>query len=131
MKITLSNQESERFFFDALCNGLCLMSGYGLELTYDESSYKKAKKTLTEETPDHGICYEDVLMQILRQGDSLTMVDVECEGAYTSTITLSDVHDRVQRTDAQHLLDAINGNDDGYTADAIIQQVFFNETIFG
>jgi len=77
------------------------------------------------------ICYEDVLMQMLKNGYKLTMVDVENEGDLTTSITLQDVHDKVQNTQLNHLHDMINGNDDAITADVILQTVFFDEIVFG
>jgi hypothetical protein len=46
-------------------------------------------------------------------------------------ITLKDVHTKVAKTPLRHLMDAINENDDGDTADCIIQTVFYGEVIFG
>ena len=39
MKIELTNQESETYFYNALCNGLHYISDYGLELTYGNIDY--------------------------------------------------------------------------------------------
>jgi hypothetical protein len=126
MKIELTPQESETYFHTSLCNALSYVeTGYGLELTYKESDYDAAK--LKVENP----CYEDVLMQILRDGGKLKLVDHECDGEFTKSITLADVHDRVQKTDHRHLLDMINEQDDAVTGDVIIQQVFYDEVIFG
>jgi len=126
MKISLTHEESENYFFNSICNALNYVeSGYELELTYDESDYKKAKSKL--ENP----CYEDVLMKILKDGGILTMKDIGCEDSYTSSININDVHQRVQNTNIRHLVNMINKNDDAVTGDVIIQQVFFNEIIFG
>jgi hypothetical protein len=125
MKITLSTQESEEYFYNALCNGLGYMGGYGLSVDFSTNEYKAAKEKLTNP------CYEDVLMQMLRDGGTLTLVDEECDGEYTRTIALKEVHERVQNTDIRHLMDMIKENDDAITADVIIQTVFFNEVIFG
>ena len=125
MKVTLTPEESENLFHNSLCNALDYMYGYGLELHYNEDEYESALAKLSSP------CFEDVLMQILKDGNKLTMVDIECDGAYTSSVTLKDVHERVQDTDIRHLMDAINEEDDADTADVILQQVFFKETIFG
>jgi len=123
--MTLTPQESENFFYNSLCNGLDYVYGYGLKLNYNDQEYDEACSKL--DSP----CFEDVLMQMLRDGKGLTLVDIECDGEYTRTITLKEVHERVQDTPIRHLMDAINENDDAVTADVIIQQVFFQETIFG
>jgi hypothetical protein len=126
MKVTLTPQESEELFETALCNGLgYIESGYDLELTYKREDYDSARDRLTSP------CYEDVLMQILRDGNGLTLVDHGYEGEYTKTITLKDVHERVQDTPLRHLMDAINEDGDAVTADVVLQQVFYKETIFG
>jgi hypothetical protein len=72
-------------------------------------------------------------MEMLRMGYSLIMVDEEGDGDEdsNSTITLKDVHERVSKAPVRHLMDMINENDDAETADVIIQQVFFNDIIFG
>ena len=125
MTITLTPQESEEYFHNALCNGLSYIQDYGLGLDYEQTEYKAAREKLTNP------CYEDVLMQILRDGNRLTMVDVEGEGDMTRSICLQDVHERVQKTPHKHLIDMVDENDDAVTADVILQSVFFSDIIFG
>jgi hypothetical protein len=129
MEIKLTNEEAEQYFFNALCNGLGYVeSGYGIELTYTKEDYVKAKKSLQEKTKD--ICSEDVIMEILRTGGVLKMIDHE-SGEKPKRITLADVHERVAKTPIDHLNDMKNENDDAVTADVIIQTVFYEEVIFG
>ena len=131
MKIILEPQESETMFHTALCNGLSYISGYGLVLETDEQDYQAAKQSLKSKNPDQGICYEDVLLEVLRLGKSLTLVDEEGDGEMNSTISLSDVHERVSQTPISHLTNMITENDDAETADVIIQTVFYKDIIFG
>lgn len=131
MKIVFEKEEAEELFYNSLCNGLGYVGGYGLELSFEDADYEKAKTTLKKKTPNETICYEDVLMQILREGGELVLIDHECDGEYTSRIKLEDVHERVALTPIRHLTDAINANDDAETADCIIQSVFFKDIIFG
>lgn len=125
MEIKLSTTESEEYFYNALCNGLDYISSYGLELEYSEHEYQRSKAKLTNP------CIEDVLMQMLRDGKSLIMNDIECDGEYTSEITLQHIHERVAKTPLRFLTDMINENDDAETADVILQTVFFEDIIFG
>lgn len=124
MKITLTKKESIEYFYNALCNGLSQMNEYGLELQYNSAEYKISRAKIT--TP----CYEDVLMQMLKDGYSLTMLDVENNGDETKTITINDVYSNVSKTPANYLLDMANKNDDANTADAILQTVFFGSLVF-
>jgi hypothetical protein len=132
MKIILTPQESEEYFFNALCNGLGYVQEYGLDLRYDEQAYKDAKLKLQSLNPDRQVCYEDVLMQILRDGGKLNLFDEEEQlDNEDNYITLEDVHERVANTQTNHLFDMIEGRDDADTADVILQTTFLGEIIFG
>jgi len=147
MEIKLTEKESETYFHNALCNGADYLNGYGISLDYDKDDYLKAKKSLEdiikEKNYPHwmtttssgdllvGICCEDVWMQILKNGDKLTFVDEEGDGDQTNSITISDVHARVQLTPLIHLQNMIDENDDADTADVILQTVIWEEVIFG
>jgi hypothetical protein len=131
MKVQLTHEESESHFFDALCNGLQEMQYYGLELQYKDEDYESAKQSIIERLGNNIVmCYEDVLMEILKMGKSLGLADLE-GGEDTHFITLKEVHERVNNTPIRHLMDAINENGDAVTADVIIQTVFLNDVIYG
>jgi len=122
--INLTNEKSEELFYNALC-GADVLSGYGLSLKYEKGEYQNAKKLLSD-----NVCREDVWMQILRSGGTLTLIDHEGDDE-EHTITLKEVHERVQNTDLEYLTQAINEDGDGTTDDVILQTVFFNEVVFG
>ena len=107
------------------------ISGYGLVLEADEQDYKAASKKLKSEKPNEVICYEDVFLEVLRMGKPLSLIDEEGDGDNNSTISLSDVHERVSQTPISHLTNMITENDDAETADVIIQTVFYQDIIFG
>lgn len=131
MKIQMSKSEAEEIFFNSLCNGLAEVCTYGLSFIYDEKDYAMAKNKLKSEDPDgeKTICFEDVIMEILRIGGKLSLVDDDSEESYS--ITLKDVHERVENTPITHLVDIMNENDDAETADAVLQTVFCGEIIYG
>jgi len=130
MTVKLTPTESETIFHNALCNGLGYVEGYGIELDFNKQDYARAATFLKQGATDT-ICYEQVLMQILKDGKKLTMIDHECEGEYTRSITIKDVHKRVSQTPIRHLMNMINEEDDAETADVVIQSVFFKDVIFG
>ena len=129
MEIKLTHSESENYFYNALCNGLYELGLYGLEFNHDPDQYKLSKSRLKEQNLNESICSEDVLMQMLRDGYTLTIVDSDSEIEYP--ITLTEVHERVQLTPVNHLMDMVNEQDDAITADVMLQTVFFKEVIFG
>lgn len=129
MKILLTPQESEQHFYDAMCNGLNELGYYDLELDYDDNEYHETKHKLGAASPGIIVCYEDVLMEMLREGKSLHIVDVNEDERFP--ITLQLVHDRVQETPHRHLMDSINERGDATTADCILQTVIYGEVIYG
>jgi hypothetical protein len=132
MKIELTHEESETYFHNALCNGLNYIAGYGLEIEYTGAELKQAQTNYASAHPNELACYEDILMQILRDGNTLKLTDNEDEDEdNVKEIKLSDVHERVAQTPIEHLMDMINENDDADTADVIIQTVFLGEVIYG
>jgi hypothetical protein len=129
-KITLTPELSEELFHNALCNGLSYISGYGLSVDYSKKDYAAAKAKLVDTSEFGGVCYEDVLLQILKDGSTISIVDEEGVED-TVSITLADVHTRVQETSVDYLMQMINEEDDAVTADVILQTVFLGEVIYG
>ena len=129
MNINLTHEESEAHFYNAICNGLGELRYYDLELEYDAKEYKAAKQQLSDKQPDTQACWEDVLMEMLRSGNTLWIVDPNDNELHP--ITLDLVHERVQQTPVYHLMNAINENDDATTADCIIQTVIYGDVIYG
>ena len=129
MNINLTHEESEDHFYNAICNGLGELRYYDLDLDYDAKEYKAAKQQLNTKQPDTQACWEDVLMEMLRSNNTLWIVDENDNERHP--ITLDLVHERVQQTPVNHLMNAINENDDATTADCIIQTVIYGEVIYG
>lgn len=129
MKIVLTNTEAEEIFYNSLCNGLSEMcSSYDLEdFSYDVTQYQKAKGKLLE-NPTDTVCFEDVLLQLLRDGGKLTLIDPNDDMSYS--IELNDIHKRVKKTPITHLINYVTENDDYYTANAVLQTVFIGKIIY-
>lgn len=83
---------------------------YGVFMHYDPIQYKEAKEALKEAGKD--ICYEDILMEILKRGGSLTYRDIEGDGEMTSVVTLEDVHERMDNVPKTTLCNFLAGNND-------------------
>lgn len=130
MQVILTPQESEDFFHRALCNSLSCLGDYNVYLRYKNESYNVAKDQLQEENPDAMICYEDVIMKILKNGKKIFFKDEEDE-ENTKTVTLKDVHEKVQTTPFRYLVDMNNEEDDADTGDAVLQTVLYGDIIYG
>jgi hypothetical protein len=120
--IEILKAKAEELFHNALCNKS--LDSIGLEISYDSKDYVNAKKEL--ENP----CYEDVLMQILRDGKTLKLNDWE-SNTYNEIISLEKIHNNVF-TAPPHIIGAyFSASDDADTANDLIQWVAYKEIIFG
>lgn len=128
MTIVLTKEESEKHFHNALCNGS--MFAQNGTLDYSQRDYASSKKNLKKLKPEESVCTEDVWMQMLRDGKKLKYIDHE-DKAMNRDITIKMVHQRVAKTPLEHLVDAVMEKDDAVTAYVILQQVIFDEQIFG
>lgn len=126
MTINLTNEECVEIFYNALCDGMAYIhTGYGLQIVWKDQDYKIAKAKL--DNP----CVEDVIIQILKDGNSLFILDTENEGQYNGQICIEDVYSNLPLTPPDHLNDMIQEDGDASTCDVILQTVFFKEIIFG
>jgi hypothetical protein len=123
MRIIFQKEEAEDIFLDALVNGLDYIQGYGLLIELNNNYYEQAKESLNNP------CYEDILLQILRDGNTLTIIDYEGDDEWS--ITLEDVHERMSNVPFDDLVAMTQGTDDASTADVILQTIFLNEVVFG
>jgi hypothetical protein len=128
MKVQLTTKEAEQFFLNALCNGLQYFESYGIELKYDKEEYKKAKETAKDENGNPP-CYEDILMEMLKNGNTLFAED-EYMGE-THTLTLNKMYQQMNEVPTNVIMEMINENDDADTADIILQVCFIGEHTYG
>jgi len=125
MEIKLTREEILGVFHTSLCNGLSQMHYYGIGLVYEMEDYKSAKDKVMDG------CYEDVLMQILLDGNSLSFVDEEAGDDDFTKIVLESVLTGVPKVDPDTLFNIINERDDAFDADCVLQCVIFGEVIYG
>lgn len=125
-QITLTNEKAEEIFFNALCNGQHYLGDYGYSMNYNNKEFRKAVKDI--EAQGIGGCLEDIWMQMLRNGDKLSLVNIDEEENFE--ITLQDVYTNMALVPTFHLMDMLNEKDDAITADAILQTIFFKDIVY-
>ena len=127
----LTNKEKEEIFYNSLCNaqGIGYLNSYGVEMSYEPLQYALIREALKE--AGKAICYEDILMEILKRGGSLTYIDIEGEGEMTSTIMMNDVYERIDNVPKTIIGNFLSENDDVVDADVVLQTIFWNKVIFG
>ncbi len=119
---------------------------YWGQIVPNDRQYKEAKKWLRENSePDYEICYEDVIAQILFDGKSVTVRDIE--GDQESWLSLSNLSYGIRKafqegyySDYNWLVPDGGGSNkwhlepdqiDAEVADVIIQLAVLGEIVYG
>ena len=120
--------------------------GYWGRIVPNNEQYKEAKKWIRENSePDYEICYEDVIAQILFDGKSVTIRDIE--GDQESWLSLSNLSYGIRKafqegyySDYNWLVPDGSGSNkwhlepdqiDAEVADVIIQLAIWGEIVYG
>ena len=111
----------------------CLTSssiGFGcIELDYDRNAYFEVRDELRGKGKND--CWEDVIVEMLRQGYRLAWIDVEDDQPERNYFTLAHLMDNFDCIEAHHLADILGGMDDAVTHDSILQCLLLGELIYG
>lgn len=122
----LTKEQCEEFFYNALCNGWPSIQSHGLKISYENEQYDYIRNLLKSSKDD--VCYEDVLMQMIKRGGCVTFIDEE--GEEDAVVRLNNIHENMELVPEKHLQDMLNEEDDADTADAILQTILYKEIIF-
>ena len=130
MTIKLSKEEKLDFFYRALCNGLGYIRNYGIAYDYNGYEYEDARERLESICHLEPILDEDILRQILLDGNSIFFKDLDgnCDKA---EITLKLVYENMGKVEPRHLFAMSEELDEVETADAILQTIAYGEVQFG
>lgn len=101
------------------------------DLDYDTESYQQAKINLIDAgVKERDICYEDVLLQMLKNGEQITFYDAEeDENHLLSWGVFIKGIERYMSSDDCSSLDIDEWDDVDF--DNVIQYAFFGEIVFG
>ena len=118
-----------KMFYNSLCSGSI---GFGcIELDYDQKSYNQTRLNLSSKNGNHP-CWEDVIVEMLRQGYRLAWIDVEEDDfAQRHWFTLADLMDNFDCIEPHHLASMLDGMDDAVTHDSILQSLLLGEVVYG
>lgn len=123
----IAKEEADKLdvLYTALCDGLSYFCGYGFEIDYNKEQYKEAKEKL------NNACFEDVLIQLLKDGNNITFVDVENDGEETTPLNLASFLDRYSFVPDDTIKALKDGDYDAIDADNFLQYILFSEITFG
>lgn len=117
-----------------LCNsGLTFFGGYGLSVDWPDGDYQVAAEKL-QTAFDFGannVCHEDVLIQIIKDGNRIVIRDDEDNGAIVGNLSLVTIHGNWDAIRQSDLLELYHEQDDADTADCILQTLCFGSIVYG
>ena len=134
-KYQLTKAQAEEVFFNCLCDNDIQI--YDIDWKYNEAFYEQAKKNLMEKYKGDTPCYEDILMQMLRDGGKLGIIDFNyedynfIEGYKVFYVTLADIHEKINECPIDQLMNVLNEEYDVSDSDVILQTLFFGEIVYG
>ena len=136
MKITFNIEDATSILYYSFCNGgLSELSYSSVKLSYDVQDYIKVKKELTDSMPNSSICFEDVLIQILKSKNNLVFIDIEADETFELSLE-SALNNFNSLTDTKAVMDLMtilkdDGDADAYYCYDALQYALFGELIYG
>lgn len=127
MKVTVTATQEEKL--EVVLNSLSntyLFNGNLLSLKYSDKIYNKYSKQLGNDD----VCYEDVLIAIIKAGEVIKIYDEEGE-EYVGELSLNKIEANWDSIRSEDILDIIKENDDADTADNILQCLTLGSIIYG
>ena len=129
-KIIFEMEKALEILHSILCNGaLDEFSGYGFSLDYSKDQYNMAKDHL--KANNKNVCFEDILVQMVRVGGKLRFIDVEGEGTYTKGLNIGVLLEGLNNASLDRVMEIINEEDDATTGELVLQEILFGEIVFG
>ena len=129
--INITKKITDGDLINILCGATGSACSWCSDINFDNNCYKKAKNNLIEVYKNNkDICYEDVLLQMLKNGDVITFYDEEDDEEFLLSL---DVFikgiERYMSSDDCSSMDIDEWDDIDF--DGVIQYAFFNELVFG
>lgn len=138
MKIILNDEDIIKLVYNAFVDGgLTEIRRSEIELKFHDDHYRKAKDKLKETMKHDTICYEDVLVQLFKDG-RLKFIDHNCDTGYafTPSVVMENLETVMSHNSqaVQEIMDSLNpysSDCDCWTHYNIIQYMLFKGLIYG
>jgi N12 class adenine-specific DNA methylase len=138
MKIEFSKEDAEKILYDSFCNGglteLCFSDVFiCLDKEPNLTNYKNSKDRLKERNT-HTICREDVLIEILKNGQEIVFIDENDDLMVKLTLqsSLNNFNElcNEDKIRLSHLLDDDNYNVDAWNYYEALQYALYKKVLY-
>lgn len=136
MEIILNDDELKEVIHYCFCNGgLETLRNCDLIKVRNDIQYSNAKFRLTNKNHGKEICFEDVLIEILENGEAILFFDLNTESELNMTLYSARNNLKTNSIDvAEEILGCLGdnaGNTDGSGCAMILQIILFKQVIYG
>jgi hypothetical protein len=129
VQIKLTSAQKNEIILNCLCNSSSFSSN--IELDYSSLEYNESKQCLKNYAKrNEVICFEDVIMHMLKNGKNFVAKDVE-ESEEDVPFNLKSMHSNFSLIPFRFLSEMIQEQDDADTSDAILQYLILGDHIYG
>lgn len=127
MDVTFKQDDLVDIIYEALCQSLDWLHDDGYQIGYEDEAYSKAvddlKDTYSSEASQFDKpCYEDIIVQILINGDTIKMIDV-FEGK-VNVFSLNDLLHNISLVDADIMMTYVTQKNNIADSYELIQTIF-------
>lgn len=134
MKVVFTKEEILAMIHDGLCNGLGELRSCDVDLLIEKGLYASTKTEMVSNTEwvDKTICYEDVLLEILKNS-KLTFFDhnEDEEISFTLEQAIERINGITDVFYVKRMIELFEEEGDAYHAVELLQICLYNEVIFG
>lgn len=129
--VTINKKITDDDLVDILCGATGTACLWCSEIYFSDEAYATAKRKLLDAgIKENDLCYEDVLLQMLKNGDQISFYDEEDDEEYfLSWGVFMNGIEMYMNSKYCESLDIDEWDDTDY--DAVIQYAFFGELVFG
>lgn len=138
MKVEFEQEDVKTILYDSFCNGgLSELRYASVSIDWNtkknKANYLSAKKRLEKNKKDT-ICYEDVMIEILMAGDSISFTDYEGEQDFILTMqSVMNIFNSLGSEDKADLMTILTDecSCDAYNYGNGLQLALFGEVVYG
>lgn len=126
MKIILEKEEAQELFYNAMCDGINILSKYGHQIQWNDEDYSEIRRQLLADDPKCDICFEDILMEMINEGKSILIG----KGNELLNITLDLIYNNSNKIPYTTLINLIRGDYDSNDIDVYFQHILYGKMIY-
>lgn len=133
MELTLTDKEMRELLVSVFANGaLSVLADSSVDINVTNEQYMKVKESYKKNNPlEPAVYQEDVFAEILMRGEPLPFYDCDSDEEICFNLDQFKKNCLTKADCIEDVLLVINGNDDAFIGNNILQYALYGEVIYG